>query len=268
MRLLTSAFAVAVAISFFGVISSSHAMYMITDADIFVAEGHVTHSGNGTLDLILLTESMGGIENIYKIGGTTVFDGDDGNSDMPTGSGKTTSNESYMTSIGEIRDFYRLNFSDGLGGSTVDEIVLFVDLNQVTGDDLTIGSLEIVVDYSATFGDDRDNPWGTDISSGLQNGTDAGYTGGTTIAQLDGSKILDMENQGAGWGDYGIHTGINPFDGAFSDDTRILFHWESSGHSDGGETIFLSGEYTEIPEPSMFVFLGLGALGLIFRKKK
>ena len=124
-----------------------------------------------------------------------------------------------------------------------------------------------MIDYTPNFGDDRDNPLGTDISSPLQNQTDAGYTGGTTIAQLDGPKILDVANQGAGWGDYGILTGIDPFDAAFSDDTRILFHWESSGHSSGDETIFLSGEYA-VPEPSMFVFLGLGALGLIFRRKK
>ena len=66
-------------------------------------------------------------------------------------------------------------------------------------------------------------------------------------------------HNGAGHADKAIFTGINPFDSGFNDSTRILFHWASSNHNDGGETAFLSGTFAahdlpgpQIPEPSAF----------------
>ena len=244
---------------------------LITDPDIVPIPDHATGSGNGTLDLILFTESSGGAGN-----SAGSFNGDNANTQMPTGSGQTTANESYITSMGEIRDFYRLNFPDGMGGSTANQIVLFVDINETGGmQDITVDILDIVSDYTASFGDARDNPAGNDIASNVQNGTNAGFSGGTLQANLDGSKVLPYQDNGAGHADVAIYTGINPFSVAFSDSTRVLFHWASSVHDNGGETIFLSGEFApqdldgpQVPEPSSTILAVIaGGLCLAGRRR-
>src|SRR5688572_25487995 len=87
---------------------------IITSGDIVTVPKGTVGSGNGTLDFVFLTESAGGSTN-----SSPTFDGDNANTDMPKGSGNTTGNESYVTSFGELRDFFVLNFPDGSGGSTV-----------------------------------------------------------------------------------------------------------------------------------------------------
>src|SRR5262245_57448835 len=90
---------------------------VITSSQIIAMPSNAVGSGNGTLDLILLTESSGGSSTIAGL-----FNGDDANTGMPTGNGNTTADESYITSMGELRAYYRLNFPDGNGGSTVNQI--------------------------------------------------------------------------------------------------------------------------------------------------
>ena len=126
---------------------------IITDASIVQIPENAVGSGNGTLDLILFTESAGGTQN-----SNGPFNGDNANTELPTGGGHTTADESYVTSIGELRDYYRLNFPDGSGGSTANQIVILVDINQQgSGSSLEIhlDTLDIYRDYSATFGDAR-----------------------------------------------------------------------------------------------------------------
>ncbi len=236
---------------------------IITDADIVATIGNEVGSGNGTLDLILLTESAGGSTN--SSGG---FNGDNAYTGMPTGSKLGDASGTYVTSFGDIRDFYRLTFPDGEGGSLVKQMVLFVDLNQIkTGDTVLLDTLEIVVDYDQIYGDDRDNPDSSDVTSDLQELTDANYSGGTTIASLDSPVSLPLNEQGGGWADYVINTGIDPFDPIWDDSTRILFHWVSTGHDDGGETIFLSGIF--IPEPmTLWLLLAGGGIGIMRRRRR
>jgi hypothetical protein len=230
----------------------------IADADIVPIMRNEQGSGNGTLDLILLIDSNGG-----GVAGNSsgAFNGDDANVDFPTGSNIASENESYITSMGEIKAFYRLNFPDGSGGSTVDEIALFVDVNE-TGqvNDILLDNLEIVINFDQTFNpanDERNNPHAGDVPSNRQTATGSGYTGGTVEAQLDNDlpKVLPLNNQGGGWADQAIFTGLDPF--AYADDVRVLFHWESSAHDNGGDVVFLSGEVSpadvtsDIPEPAL-----------------
>ncbi len=255
------------AVSLVLAVSPALAAQIITDSDIVATDNNMIGSGNGTLDFLFFTESAGGSQN--SGGG---FDGDDANTDMPTGAGSTTAVESFITSINELRDFYILNFPDGQGGSLIQELVVFVDLNQIGGSDpLGLNAFTVVKDYTPSFGDDRDDPAGTDISSALQNMTNDGYAGGTVLAQLDGPKMLPLNEQGAGWADYAIYTGIDPFDPAL-DGARLLFFWDSGTvdgpHNDGGESIFLSGEYGVIPEPGTMALIGFGGLLLLVVRRK
>ena len=179
---------------------------------------------------------------------------------MP-GGGVTTANESYITSIGELRDFYDFTF----GAGVINEVVLSVDLNQTPGNPtIALGTLDILIEYTSPTSGGRDDPWINNITSATQNSTGPGYIGGTLLASLDGPKNLTMHNPGGGWGDYMIFTGINPYDASFSNETRILFNWASSNHDDGGETIFLSGI---VPEPSTIVLFAAAGACMLFRRR-
>jgi hypothetical protein len=220
---------------------------VITNADIVAS--------NGTLDLILFTQSAGGASNV-----SGSFNADDASTAMPAGNGDASANVSYITSIGELRAFYRLNFPNASGGSDVNEVGIFVDLNE-TGptNDISLLKLEILTGFDsfAPANDERNAPAANDIASSRQNATGSNYAGGTLHAELDSTpKTLPLNNQGAGFADHVIFTGFNPFDAAYADDTRILFHWQSTAHDSGGESIFLSGSVSPadveeaVPEPA------------------
>lgn len=250
-------------------VSPGYALYTITDSDFLTSGDNEIGSGNGKLDFIFFLDAAGG--GISENSGFG-FDGDDANTEMPKGGPNTTAQESFVTSIGELREFYELNFPDGQGGSTIVEIALFVDLNQTgSNPDLTLNNLIVVADYldlsGDPFGDDRDDPWTFDVSSDLQNITETDFSG-TVLSELDAPKTLALNEQGAGFGDYAIKLGIDPFDPAFSPSTRLLFFWDSADHNDGGETIFLSGTYGIIPEPATVTLVGLGTLLLFVRRKR
>ncbi len=234
---------------------------IITGGDIRATDGHEIAAGNGILDLILLTDSAGGSSN--SGGG---FNGDDAFTGLPPGETAGDAIGSYVTSIGELRDSYRLTFPDGEGGSLVEHMVLVVDLNQINGgDDVLLQTLEIVVGYAQIYGDDRDNPDSSDVTSSLQGLTGDNYSGGTKIAWLPDPVSLPLNVAGAGWADYVINTGIDPFNPDWDDSTRILFHWASTGHDGGGETIFLSGI---IPEPATLALLAIGGVLVVTRRRR
>ena len=73
-------------------------------------------------------------------------------------------------------------------------------------------------------------------------GTGSGFSGGTTVANLDP---------------------------AFTDETPILFFWESSDHHGGGTDIFISDAVGPefIPEPGTMVLLFVGGVGMLIRRK-
>jgi hypothetical protein len=282
--------AVAVSVSILVSVVSPAKGSIITDADIvsIPEPAHVVHSGAGQLDLILFAfaNGVGVNNNELKEKGSIIFNGDNANTDMPLGTGNsqgqgdhrnTWASESYITCIGNLRDFYRATFPDGQGGSTINEIVLFVDLCETgqgegnnTNDYIMLTTLDIVVGYDAfPSGDIRNDPWNSDIGSDPQNSTGSGFGGGTTIANLDVAitpRMLPVTAHGSGWADCMIFTGIDPFDNAFTDDTPILFFWESTNHEGGGTDVFISG--THAPEPATMVLLTLGGLGMLLRRNR
>src|SRR5262245_4801441 len=127
-----------------GIGAAAHAGLITSNQIVPVPVGMVG-SGNGTLDFILLTESSGGSQNNQGS-----FNGDNANTQMPTGSGNTTANESFITSIGELRAFFILNFPNGSGGSTVNQLVVMVDVNETGGpQSINLDGFDIVRNFTA-----------------------------------------------------------------------------------------------------------------------
>ena len=233
---------------------------VITDNEVvslYRANSYGTGSGLGTLDIVLFA---GATSN------NSTYDG--ANTNMPGGAKLVDAY--YITSIGDLRSFYTQQFINN--GAVLNEMVILVDLNENVSKSANFDLLDIIVGNTDTYGDDRDNPSTTDIDSSLQNATST-VTGGSTIAEYatDSSFTTSkttIEN-GSGWADYGILTGIDPFDLAYNDSDRIVFHVQFSSLTNGAEEIFLSGEYSaidiineEIPEPATICILMLGC-GLI-----
>jgi hypothetical protein len=256
------------------VLSPAAQAVLITDEYMEpTSDTNAVQSGNGQLDLIIVGYSGGGGVTENAAGG---FDGDDANTQMPNGSSVTTVDASYATSIGELRDFYELNFPDVVNNpNLIPELVLFVDLSE-TGqvNDIKLDDLKIVLNYD-DFAGGTSNPLNTpatsDVSSAEQNSIGSSWSGGTVIAELDPTvspKSLALNDQGSGFADWFIRTGFNPFDDMYSEDDSVLFYWNSHDHDDGGDKVFLSGSYfVAVPEPASMAVLAVGGLIAGFRRR-
>lgn len=235
---------------------------VIQTADIVAIPQHVTGSGNGTLDLRMGTFSGSEIQNTA---GT--FNGDNGNNTLPQGGGEDISwfVESYVITAGELKALYNLNFAPG----SIDEIVVFVDLNETGGGipNNTLAEFDVVLNPTSIQG--NPDPLG-DVSSAEQAAIDQIYTGGTKIAYLNPEPAanLPVNSQGAGFADYAIFTGIDPF--ALNDADVLLFNISMDLLNNGAEEIFLSGEFagTDVPDPATIALLGVGALAFLRRRRR
>jgi len=234
---------------------------VIGTGDIIAIPQNVEGSGNGTLDLRMF--SFSGAEIPNQSGS---FNGDNGNNSLPNSGGADTSSfiESYVTTAGKLKDFYDLNFSPP---GSINEIVLFLDLNETMGGAAinTLGKLDVILNPTTIQG--NPNPVSSDVTSALQAGINQVYTGGSLIAYLNPQPAanLPVNSQGAGFADYAIYTGINPF--SLNDNDVLLFNISMSVLSNGAEEIFLSGKYAppDIPEPVTIVTLAWG--GLMFLRR-
>lgn len=218
---------------------------IISTADIVAIPQHLTGSGNGTLDLRMFTYSGSEIQNTAG-----AFNGDNGNNTLPQGSGADISSfvESYVTTAGKLKTYYDLNFSPP---GSIHEIVVFLDLNETGGGEPnnTLEKLDIVLNPTTIQG--NPDPLLGDVSSSAQAAINEVYSSGTTIANLNPQPAnnLPVTSQGAGFADYAIFTGIDPF--ALNDGDVLLFNVSMSRLNNGAEEIFLSGKYSpsNIPEP-------------------
>lgn len=259
--------------------SAAQALSVIDSTDIisFPSPAPIG-SGNGKLDVILFSPTNGAgvnenAENDALPGFPTGVDIDDANTDMPGGSVHETTGESWVTSMGDLQNFYRYTFPDGSGGSTVNQILIFVDVHE-TGptNQFSLNTLQLITGYTTPSAD----PTGSnDIDRATQNAINNGFSGGTQQATLDAPHYLVQVNPGEGFPDAVIFTGINPF--SFPADTKLLINWASSEHDGGGDKAFLSGDYraedlcptcnppppVATPEPGSLLLMGSGLLGLI-----
>jgi len=246
-----------------GVVQAS----IIGTDDIFAIPKGASGSGNGTLDLRMLTFQGGEVTNT-----ASGFNGDNGNNTLPNSGGSDDHSfiESYVTTAGKFKDFYNLNFSpDG----SIDEIVLFLDFNETKPGEPknTLERLDIILNPTTLDGGLVPLPTNaSDLLSGQQAAINQVYTGGTLIANLNPQPAanLPVVSEGAGFADYAIFTGIDPF--SLDDDDVLLFNVSMSFLSNGSEEIFASGTFApgDVPEPATLVLLVLGGIGVVVRRKR
>jgi hypothetical protein len=237
----------------------------ITTSQIVPIPQHVTGSGNGTLDLRMFTFSGSEIQNT-----SGAFNGDNGNNHLPQGGGSDILNfaESYITTAGELKAFYNLNFAP----NSINQIVIFLDLNETGGGipTNTLARTDIVLNPATV----QENPNAAgDVSSATQVAIQQVYTGGTLLAKLNPQPAdnIPVNSQGAGFADYAIFTGINPF--TLNDNDVLLFNISMNNLNNGSEEIFLSGNYAPsdivpVPEPAIPLLLVAGLAAVRFRSRR
>jgi hypothetical protein len=241
----------------------------ITPSHIVAVPTGVEGSGNGTLDLRLMTFSGSEIDNA-----SGSFNFDNGNMTLPQGGGADVSffDESYITTVGDLQSYYALNFP----GSQNVQIVLYLDLNE-TGNgqpNNTLSRLDIILNPTTVQG--SPDPSG-DVTGAQQAAIDQSYSGGSLLAFLDPEPAasLPLNAQGAGFADYAIATGINPL---LLDPTDVLlFNISMDTLNNGAEEIFLSGLFADVdipglpvltPEPGTALLLGCGLIGLSAARRR
>jgi hypothetical protein len=235
-----------------GLYGSAQAATAISAGDMLIVPlntGQV-HSAVGGLDVILATgqNGIGVLNNEFNSGAINI---DDSNSDLPVG-GVSTAEESFITTVGEIRAF--LDFSFGPGVAT--NLVIFTDMQQSQQGSIQLDLFELVLNATNV-----PNPVGNDVTTAEQNAIEGTFTNGTVLRSTTPDVVAPVTLQaGSGWADWAIVTGLNIYDPTLLPTDTILFHFVGAEFTAASETLFISGSagITEVPEPAVLAVLGLG----------
>ena len=234
-------------------------------------------TGLGNYNVILFAPSSGGSGNA---GGSVNVD--DSNTRLPTGNVSSSDALFWLTSIGDLRAFYDLQFG---GAANVNNIVLFLDVNEEGTGSNPIHLDTLTIYKNAATSPNGLFPAGNDLTSGDQESI-TGQSGGSVLKQLAGSQSLEQLATGGGSDDWAIFTFINPYDVSFAATDTLLFNFKISGLDNGPETLSISGKLTScdfdptgcggtdgttgntaggttgIPEPTPLFLLIVGLIGL------
>ena len=192
-------------------------------------------TGQGSYNVILFAHSSGGSGNAGA--GVNV---DDSNRLLPTGNLSSSDSLFWLTSIGDLRAFYDLQFG---GSANVNNIVLFLDVNEEGGDPNAINLETLTVYKNAKTAPNEISPVNNDIVSDDQESI-TGQSNGSPLKQLSNTQSLDQIGTGAGSDDWAIFTFVNPYDAAYSRSDTLLFNFKISGLDNGPETLSISGKLT------------------------
>ena len=190
-------------------------------------------TGLGNYNVILFANASGGSGND---GGSVNVD--DSNTLLPTGSTNDSGSIFWTTSFGDLRAFYDQQF----GPNTINNIVLFLDLNESgnsAASSITLNTLSIYLNESTGL-----DPAADDLTSAQQAGL-VGYIPSTTaLTTLSSAQVLAQQNTGQGIDDWSIFTFINPYDAAYDDSDTLLFNFQISNLNSGGELLAISGTFS------------------------
>lgn len=254
------------------VIDFSHATTIINGDYRFES---LTGNESGNNNVILFTHSNGGSGNDSS--GANV---DDANRLLPTGNHPASDTIFWMTSIGDLRAFYNLQF----GPDKVNNIVLLLQVNE-SGNDSNPISLDTLTIYLNATTNNNLHPAGNDLTSAEQEAITS-QSASSLLKQLgNSSQSLNEVIHGGNQDDWSILTFINPFDASFLPTDSLLFKFRISDLDNGPERLSLTGQRsnceispigcrgtwgataatsTGIPEPSTIILVG-AALFFLFR---
>lgn len=193
-------------------------------------------TGLGGYNVILFAHSEGGSEN--SSGAVNV---DDANRLLATGNISSSDSLFWMTSIGDLRAFYDVQFG---GAANVNNILLFLDVNEEGSGSNPISLETLTIYKNASTNPNNLFPANNDLASEDQESITS-QSNGSLLSQLSNNSLsLDQVATGGGSDDWAIFTFIDPCDAAFSPSDTLLFNFKISGLDNGPETLSISGKLT------------------------
>jgi hypothetical protein len=193
-------------------------------------------TGLGNYNVILFANASGGSGND---GGSVNVD--NSNTLLPTGGTSSSGSLFWMVSVADLQAFYNQQFGSG----TINNIVLFLDLNETggAGESVTITGLNIY--QNATTTPTSLDPTGSNDLTSTQQNNITGFTSGTLLAQLStASQSLSQKDVGQGIDDWSIFTFIDPFDPSLLPTDTLLFQIMMTDLAAGGELLSISGSFS------------------------
>jgi hypothetical protein len=222
----------------FATMRPANAETISTDTYLFQSLDDLALNGTGlgNYNVILFANASGGSGND---GGSVNVD--NSNTSLPTGGTSSSGSLFWMVSVADLQAFYDQQFGSG----TINNIVLFLDLNETggAGEAVTITGLNIY--QNATTTPTSLDPTGSSDLTSTQQNNITGFTSGTLLAQLStASQSLSQKDVGQGIDDWSIFTFIDPFDESLLPTDTLLFQIMMTDLAAGGELLSISGAFS------------------------